>query len=250
MKRKFTLLELLITIGIIAILASLLLPSLAKARAKGKSASCTGNLRQIGMAVIQYAGDHNDILVPVDNENGIWRWPEALMGTDSVKETKGTYISIPLFRCVSVRAATDLSATITSGDAWIRRGWWKQYPHYGMNWQGIGRRPASPMLDKPILKLAEIRTPSLKTFICDTAMMEAAGGVKNESGGSYRWLADQTGGNWPSGFHSWGLPVGRHISRANILHCDGSVGSAQLLIEDSCSVDPFKRNTVYTMWNK
>lgn len=246
MKRKFTLLELLITIGIIAILASLLLPSLAKARAKGESASCTGNLRQIGMAVMQYAGDHNDFLVPVDYDGGSWRWTEALMGTDSVKETKGTYLSIPLFRCVSVRAATDLSATITSGDDWIRRGWWRQYPHYGMNWQGIGRRPVV----MPMFKLAEIRTPSLKTFICDTAMMKAAGGIKRNESGSYRWFADHTGGNWPSNFNVWGLPVGRHISRANILHCDGSVGSAQLLIEDSCSVDPFKRNTVYTMWNK
>ena len=62
MKRKFTLLELLITIAIIAILAALILPSLAKARAKGESASCTGNLRQVGMAVMQYAGDNNDIL--------------------------------------------------------------------------------------------------------------------------------------------------------------------------------------------
>ena len=87
-KKNFTLLELLITIGIIAILASILLPVLAKARTKGESASCIGNLRQLGMAVIQYAGDHDDIVVPIDNNSSdVFPWTAALMGTNSVSAT-------------------------------------------------------------------------------------------------------------------------------------------------------------------
>ena len=54
----FTLIELLIVVAIIAILASMLLPSLARARDKGKSAKCQSNLRQLGMAEMMYDEDH------------------------------------------------------------------------------------------------------------------------------------------------------------------------------------------------
>ena len=54
----FTLIELLVVIAIIAILGSLLLPALARARDKGKAAKCQSNLRQLVLAAIMYEGDH------------------------------------------------------------------------------------------------------------------------------------------------------------------------------------------------
>src|SRR3989442_10212746 len=76
-REGFTLTELLVVIAIIAILAGLLLPSLAKAKTKAQGIACMNHTRQLMMAWMLYAGDYGDKLV---NNHG---YPEILAKRNS-----------------------------------------------------------------------------------------------------------------------------------------------------------------------
>lgn len=64
MKRAFTLIELLVVIAIIAILAAILFPVFAQARAKARQASCLSNMKQMGFGVMMYANDYDETYPP------------------------------------------------------------------------------------------------------------------------------------------------------------------------------------------
>ena len=80
-KRGFTLIELLVVIAIVAILAAILFPVFARARENARRASCSSNLKQIGLGIIQYTQDYDEKFPPPGNNQG----------TPSDSDISGTY---------------------------------------------------------------------------------------------------------------------------------------------------------------
>jgi prepilin-type N-terminal cleavage/methylation domain-containing protein/prepilin-type processing-associated H-X9-DG protein len=69
----FTLIELLVVIAIIAILAALLAPALKNAREAARNIKCVNNIRQIGIAIMEYSADNNGVILPVNHSpSGVW----------------------------------------------------------------------------------------------------------------------------------------------------------------------------------
>ncbi len=158
--KTFTLVELLIVIAIIAILASMLLPALDKARAKAKEISCVGNLKQLSMLVINYM-----------DENGQWLPPSF----NKVSITAGDSDS-PLFWYNAVSAGRKLMLGCPEAKEKIMD---YGYVHYGIASDLFGNAYEAS------IKQTQIRYPSETILVGDSSTQRDHNGW-NETPGNAR----------------------------------------------------------------
>jgi len=94
----FTLMELLVVIGILSLLMGVLLPALDAAKRQARAAVCNGNMRQIGMAANIYSQDYR-MFIPrgARDSNGIWF--QLLMPYLGRKPIQGDYRGVTIYRC-------------------------------------------------------------------------------------------------------------------------------------------------------
>lgn len=126
----FTLVELLVVIGIIAVLISILLPALNKVRAMSQSLACSSNLRQIGLANELYMRDNRGaIVVGFTGSPTLQFWFNALRPYIGKQDGDMSGDASKVFLCVSdstnggLREFGALPYGVTMGDDWARRSY-------------------------------------------------------------------------------------------------------------------------------
>lgn len=242
MRHAFTLVELLVVVAIIAIMASLLLPAVTLARSAANSAKCLSGQRQLGLAILAYAEDHHDTVVPTkiftdwtDLPRSVYpygvhwhhlllRYEDRAAGTwadvGKGRRASGVTWSCPLFPPVSWNP----------GRTGFGKNMFLGFPGQRDQDQIYtnGNNPANPPAWAwRFFRFAGITKASSRVLVGDSADWHLLP----------QWWNYIYGGKPASWSTSSGAP-GRHRGKANYLFCDGHAGSLSAEAASRGIVDP------------
>ena len=231
----FTLMELLVVIGIIGILAALLLPAISQSKGRALRIQCANNVRQLGMGLQAYVTENNSYPLSVkrDYPNHFTTWRVALQRTEFATENSTNRISYSwmvegVWKCPAADKPSD----------WPTGVW---YLSYGYNGYGLrvtkdtnslglgghifydGTNGTAPPIDE-----LDVASPSEMMAIADG--FSGGNGIIEDHGGFGRTgdLQDFFGGGTKRAY-------ARHQGKANVVFCDGHVESPtlQFLFDDT-----------------
>ena len=219
----FTLVELLVVIGIIALLISILLPALSKARASAQRLVCLSNMRQVGMAVQQYTIDNNGAfpsLLPRGDVPGSDYWllmiPPYLASGQMIHDWNSAARIAHFGNCPTMAAT--YSAMGLNPNSW----------QFAMNWT------LGPSNNVPYWrKISRLKTPT------DTIVLSEAG--YNASGPIWWQLDDyymRVAANYTKGVHG---------QYSNIFWADGHAGAWENV--DLLGAYPYRSGDPQDKWS-
>ncbi|BDI33179.1 hypothetical protein CCAX7_52300 [Capsulimonas corticalis] len=239
--RGFTLIELLVVIAIIAILAAILFPVFAKAREKARQISCTSNMKQLGLGLMQYTQDNDETfpsgvnnlgrgwagaIYPYVKSTGVYKCPDDSTSTATSLEQ-------------SAVAETDYPTSYGLNGNLTGRAVWSNYPIV-TTLSGL-TAPASTV---QLFELVGEQAPLGNASVVDTRSVVACGPDGGGDGGWDGGWSGANGGGTQSTIHyatgilgnpprtagtntyegsPSSIKTGRHTDAANYLMTDGHV---------------------------
>ena len=190
--RGFTLVELLVVIGIIALLVSILLPSLSRARESANSTRCASNLRQIAMGILMYTMDNKGKLPPSAVGPGDTIYPNGWFWSNELVRQK--YLTGPI--------GVDSAGRQVVGDSAFRcpSGLDEQYPGFsgfGALYTRQGQNQQFIWNPWPTQNDGVRTWYALNSYTCEAGTMggsNPSAGPRGSHSSSFMWYNNQNGG--------------------------------------------------------